>query len=170
MFTNEGVRERYRQVMESLQQMSLDSLDIKDRQAADFFMNQGITFTVYSDNEGIERIFPFDIIPRMITSNEWKKIEAGIKQRLKALNLFLKDIYNEQQIVKDGIIPASLIASCPHFLKEVVGIKVPHDIYVHISGIDLIRGADGVFYILEDNLRTPSGVSYMEALPARMRG
>ena len=161
MFTNEGVRDRYRQVMESLQQMSLDSLNIKDRQAADFFMNQGITFTVYSDNEGIERIFPFDIIPRMITSNEWKKIEAGIKQRLKALNMFLKDIYNEQQIVKDGIIPASLIASCPHFLKEVVGIKVPHDIYVHISGIDLIRGADGVFYILEDNLRTPSGVSYM---------
>ncbi|CAN5464753.1 circularly permuted type 2 ATP-grasp protein [soil metagenome] len=161
MFTNEGVRERYRHVMESLQQMSLSTLDIKDRQASDFFMNQGITFTVYSDNEGIERIFPFDIIPRMITSNEWKKIEAGIKQRLKALNMFLKDIYNEQQIIKDGIIPASLIASCPHFLKEVVGIKVPHDIYVHISGIDLIRGADGVFYILEDNLRTPSGVSYM---------
>jgi uncharacterized circularly permuted ATP-grasp superfamily protein len=161
MFTNDGVRERYRHVMESLQQMSLDSLHVKDRQAADFFMNQGITFTVYSDNEGIERIFPFDIIPRMITSNEWKHIEAGIKQRLKALNLFLKDIYNDQQIVKDGIIPASLIASCPHFLKEVVGIKVPHDIYVHISGIDLIRGADGVFYILEDNLRTPSGVSYM---------
>ncbi len=161
MFTNEGVRERYRHVMESLQQMSLSTLDIKDRQASDFFMNQGITFTVYSDNEGIERIFPFDIIPRMITSNEWKKIEAGIKQRLKALNMFLKDIYNEQQIIKDGIIPASLVASCPHFLKEVVGIKVPHDIYVHISGIDLIRGADGVFYILEDNLRTPSGVSYM---------
>ncbi|MES2648900.1 MAG: circularly permuted type 2 ATP-grasp protein [Bacteroidota bacterium] len=161
MFTNEGVRERYRQVMDSLQQMSLSTLDIKDRQASDFFMNQGITFTVYSDNEGIERIFPFDIIPRMITSNEWKKIEAGIKQRLKALNMFLKDIYNEQQIIKDGIIPASLVASCPHFLKEVVGIKVPHDIYVHISGIDLIRGADGVFYILEDNLRTPSGVSYM---------
>lgn len=161
MFTNEGVRERYRHVMESLQQMSLSALDIKDRQASDFFMNQGITFTVYSDNEGIERIFPFDIIPRMITSNEWKKIEAGIKQRLKALNMFLKDIYNDQRIIKDGIIPASLVASCPHFLKEVVDIKVPHDIYVHISGIDLIRGADGVFYILEDNLRTPSGVSYM---------
>jgi uncharacterized circularly permuted ATP-grasp superfamily protein len=161
MFTNEGVRERYRQVMESLQHLSLDTLRVKDRQAADFFMNQGITFTVYSDNKGIERIFPFDIIPRMITNNEWKHIEAGIKQRLKALNMFLKDIYNDQQIIKDGIIPASLIASCPHFLKEVVGIQVPHDIYVHISGIDLIRGADGIFYILEDNLRTPSGVSYM---------
>ncbi|TAD87513.1 MAG: circularly permuted type 2 ATP-grasp protein, partial [Bacteroidetes bacterium] len=113
------------------------------------------------DNEGIERIFPFDIIPRIITAAEWNHIEAGIKQRLKALNLFLKDVYNEQQIIKDGIIPASLIATCPHFLREAVGIKVPHDIYVHISGIDLIRGADGVFYILEDNLRTPSGVSYM---------
>jgi uncharacterized circularly permuted ATP-grasp superfamily protein len=161
MFTNDGVRDRYRQVMESLQSLSVDSLQLKDRQAADFFMNQGITFTVYSDNKGIERIFPFDIIPRIITNAEWKHVEAGIKQRLKALNLFLKDIYNEQYIVKDGIIPASLIASCPHFLKEVVGIQVPHDIYVHISGIDLIRGADGVFYILEDNLRTPSGVSYM---------
>src|SRR6187401_33734 len=100
MFTNEGVRERYRQVMESLQHLSLDTLNIKDRQASDFFMNQGITFTVYSDNKGIERIFPFDIIPRMITNNEWKHIEEGIKQRLKALNMFLKDIYNDQQIIK----------------------------------------------------------------------
>jgi uncharacterized circularly permuted ATP-grasp superfamily protein len=161
MFTNEGVRDRYRTVMESLQSMSLETLQVKHGQAADFFMNQGITFTVYSDNEGIERIFPFDIIPRMITGEEWAHIEAGIKQRLKALNMFLKDIYNDQEIIRDGIIPAELINSCPHFLKEVVGIKVPHDIYVHISGIDLIRGADGVFYILEDNLRTPSGVSYM---------
>ena len=161
MFTNEGVRERYRLVMEAMQQTDAEKLEKKDRQAADFFMNQGITFTVYSDNEGIERIFPFDIIPRIITAQEWNHIEAGIKQRLKALNLFLKDVYNDQQIIKEGIIPASLIATCPHFLKEVVGIKVPYDIYVHISGIDLIRGADGVFYILEDNLRTPSGVSYM---------
>jgi uncharacterized circularly permuted ATP-grasp superfamily protein len=161
MFTNEGVRERYRQVMESLQELPLNILNLKHKQAADFFMNQGITFTVYSDNKGIERIFPFDIIPRMITTKEWNHIESGIKQRLKALNMFLTDIYNDKQIIKEGIIPASLIASCLHFLKEVVGVKVPHDIYVHISGIDLIRGADGVFYILEDNLRTPSGVSYM---------
>jgi uncharacterized circularly permuted ATP-grasp superfamily protein len=124
-------------------------------------MSQGITFTVYSENEGIERIFPFDIIPRIITGAEWDHIEKGIKQRLTALNLFLKDIYNEQQIVKDGIIPADLIASCPHFTREVFGIQVPFDIYVHIAGIDLIRGDDGTFYILEDNLRTPSGVSYM---------
>jgi uncharacterized circularly permuted ATP-grasp superfamily protein len=124
-------------------------------------MSQGITFTVYSENEGIERIFPFDIIPRIITGSEWNHIEKGIQQRIKALNLFLKDIYNEQEIVKDGVIPADLIASCPHFTREVFGIKVPFDIYVHIAGIDLIRGDDGTFYILEDNLRTPSGVSYM---------
>jgi uncharacterized circularly permuted ATP-grasp superfamily protein len=133
----------------------------KHKLAAELFMSQGITFTVYSENEGIERIFPFDIIPRIITGAEWDHIEKGIKQRLTALNLFLKDIYNEQQIVKDGIIPADLIASCPHFTREVFGIQVPFDIYVHIAGIDLIRGDDGTFYILEDNLRTPSGVSYM---------
>ncbi|HSC54926.1 MAG TPA: circularly permuted type 2 ATP-grasp protein [Phnomibacter sp.] len=161
MFAPEGVRERYRRVLETIQQMAPEDLQAKDLQAADFFMNQGITFTVYADNKGIERIFPFDIIPRIITGKEWDHIERGIKQRLKALNMFLKDIYHGQQIIKDGIIPAALIASCPHFLKEAVGIKVPHDIYVHISGIDLIRGSDGVFYVLEDNLRTPSGASYM---------
>lgn len=161
MFTYEGVRERYTRVFDMLRGLPVEVLNQKDRQAADFFMNQGITFTVYADNKGIERIFPFDIIPRIITGVEWEHISDGIKQRLKALNLFLNDVYGEQNIIKDGIIPAKLIATCPHFLKEVVGIKVPHDIYIHISGIDLIRGADGVFYVLEDNLRTPSGVSYM---------
>jgi uncharacterized circularly permuted ATP-grasp superfamily protein len=161
MFTYEGVRERYTRVFDVLRELPVEVLNQKDRQAADFFMNQGITFTVYADNKGIERIFPFDIIPRIITGTEWQHISDGIKQRLKALNLFLNDIYGEQNIIRDGIIPAKLIATCPHFLKEVVGIKVPHNIYIHISGIDLIRGADGVFYVLEDNLRTPSGVSYM---------
>ncbi len=124
-------------------------------------MNQGITFTVYADNAGIERIFPFDIIPRIISTEAWDKIERGIKQRLKTLNLFLNDVYGEQQILKDGVVPAELIASCPQYTREVHGIKVAHDIFVHIAGIDLIRGADGEFYVLEDNLRTPSGVSYM---------
>lgn len=155
------VREHYYKVVEALQQLDVEALQQKHKMASDLFMNQGITFTVYSDNEGIERIFPFDIIPRIITGSEWNTIEKGIQQRLKALNLFLKDIYSEQQILKDKIIPASLIASCPHYTREVYGIQVPYDIYVHISGIDLIRGDDGRFYILEDNLRTPSGVSYM---------
>jgi uncharacterized circularly permuted ATP-grasp superfamily protein len=156
-----SIRNQYHSIFEAVSRLSLTELQEKDKLAAELFMSQGITFTVYSDNEGIERIFPFDIIPRIITAVEWRHIERGIKQRLTALNLFLKDIYNEQQIIKDTIIPAALIASCPHFTREIFGIKVPYDIYVHIAGIDLIRGDNGEFYILEDNLRTPSGVSYM---------
>ncbi len=124
-------------------------------------MSQGITFTVYDSGEGIEKIFPFDIIPRIITSTEWLFIEKGIKQRLKALNLFLKDVYSNQFIIKDQIVPIDVIYSCPHFLREMHNVNVPHDIYIHIAGIDLIRDHDGTFYVLEDNLRTPSGVSYM---------
>ncbi|WP_443943711.1 circularly permuted type 2 ATP-grasp protein [Pedobacter sp. AW1-32] len=124
-------------------------------------MSQGITFTVYNSGEGIEKIFPFDIIPRIITSVEWSFIEKGIKQRLKALNLFLKDVYSNQFILKDQIVPARVIYSCPHFLREMHNVNVLHDIYIHIAGIDLIRDHDGTFYVLEDNLRTPSGVSYM---------
>ena len=161
MSGEKNIRTHYNKVYEALQQLSVSDLQQKEKIAGELFMNQGITFTVYSDNEGIERIFPFDIIPRIITSAEWSKIEKGIRQRLKTLNLFLKDIYSDQQIIKDGIIPPDLIASCPHYMREVYGIQVPYDIYVHISGIDLIRGADGEFYVLEDNLRTPSGVSYM---------
>lgn len=161
MCNNQSIREQYAKVFDTLLQSTVTDLQQKDRLAGELFLNQGITFTVYSDNAGIERIFPFDIIPRVITAKEWEHVEKGIQQRLKALNMFLKDVYNDQNILKDGIIPAQLIASCPHFLREVHGIKVPYDIYVHISGIDLIRGDDGTFYILEDNLRTPSGVSYM---------
>jgi uncharacterized circularly permuted ATP-grasp superfamily protein len=157
----ETIRQQYLTIYDAVSKLNLQDLQQKDKLASELFMSQGITFTVYSDNEGIERIFPFDIIPRIITSGEWNHVEAGIKQRLKALNMFLKDVYNEQQIIKDGVIPAALVSSCPHFTREVFGIQVPHDIYVHIAGIDLIRGDDGTFYILEDNLRTPSGVSYM---------
>ncbi|SKB82358.1 Uncharacterized conserved protein, circularly permuted ATPgrasp superfamily [Parapedobacter luteus] len=161
MYDSKAVRKQYASVFANLLQLDTDSLVSKHDIASELFMNQGITFTVYDNDEGIERIFPFDIIPRIITGTEWQQIEQGIAQRLKALNLFLKDVYNEQQIIRDHIIPASLIASCPHYKREVFGIKVPYDIYVHISGIDLIRGNDGVLYVLEDNLRTPSGVSYM---------
>ncbi len=162
MFSDKGVRSSYRQVLQTLQNHNSENLKQKQKQAADFFMNQGITFTVYSDkNEGIERIFPFDIIPRIITQKDWNEVESGITQRLRALNLFLEDVYNDQLIIKEGIIPAALIASCPHYIQEVHGIKLPHNIHVHIAGIDLIRGAKGEFYVLEDNLRCPSGVSYM---------
>ena len=161
MCTSQEVRQHYHAVMKSMQELSIEELNKKEEQAKRLFMSQGITFTVYKSGEGIEKIFPFDIIPRIITASEWQLIERGIKQRLTALNLFLKDVYNEQFIIKDGVVPAEMIYSCPHFLREMYRFPVPYDIYVHISGIDLIRDSDGSFYILEDNLRTPSGVSYM---------
>ncbi len=161
MYKDASVREQYKGVVEFMQQLSIEELNHKEDLAKRLFMSQGITFTVYSSGEGIEKIFPFDIIPRIITAGEWNYIEEGIRQRLKALNLFLKDVYNEQFIIKDGIVPIEMIYSCPHYLREMYKFPVPHDIYVHIAGIDLIRNNDGTFYILEDNLRTPSGVSYM---------
>src|ERR1700712_3816163 len=155
------IREHYRKVIEYISRESPDDLNKKEELAKRLFMSQGITFTVYNSGEGIEKIFPFDIIPRIITASEWAFVEKGIKQRLTALNLFLKDIYNNQFIVKDGVVPIDVIYSCPHFLREMYQLQVPFDIYIHISGIDLIRDSDGTFYVLEDNLRTPSGVSYM---------
>jgi uncharacterized circularly permuted ATP-grasp superfamily protein len=155
------IRDHYRKVIEYISRESADDLNKKEELAKRLFMSQGITFTVYNSGEGIEKIFPFDIIPRIITADEWAFVEKGIKQRLTALNLFLKDVYNNQFIVKDGIVPIDIIYSCPHFLREMYQLQVPYDIYIHISGIDLIRDYDGTFYVLEDNLRTPSGVSYM---------
>jgi uncharacterized circularly permuted ATP-grasp superfamily protein len=161
MFAAGGIRDMYRNFVASIQNLSAEEMSHKDELAKKLFMSQGITFTVYSSGEGIEKIFPFDIIPRILEAAEWQHIEAGIKQRLKALNIFLKDIYNQQFIIKDGIVPARLIYSCPNFVRQMVNVNVPFDIYTHISGIDLIRDHDGTYYVLEDNLRTPSGVSYM---------
>lgn len=162
MYTsNSKLRSQYDIINSYLKNTSADTLFKKEELSKQLFMSQGVTFTVYSDNEGIEKIFPFDIVPRILTALEWDKIDRGIKQRLKALNLFIKDIYHDQFIIKDGIIPADLIYSCPYFLREMKGVDVPFDIYVHIAGVDLIRNNDGEFYVLEDNLRTPSGVSYM---------
>lgn len=158
---NKEIRNPYLKVIEYLAGESIDDLNKKEELARKLFMTQGITFTVYNSGEGIEKIFPFDIIPRIITAADWELIDKGIRQRLKALNIFLKDIYNDMFIIKDGIMPANVVYSCPHFLREMFAVKVPHDIYVHIAGIDLIRDGDGTFYVLEDNLRTPSGVSYM---------
>jgi len=161
MFSSSGIRSSYKNFVYAIEDLSVTEMNHKDELAKKLFMSQGITFTVYSSGEGIEKIFPFDIVPRIIENQEWKIIEAGIKQRLKALNIFLKDIYHLQFIIKDGIIPAQLIYSCPNFLREMVNVDVPFDIYTHIAGVDLIRDGDGSFYVLEDNLRTPSGVSYM---------
>lgn len=161
MYDTQGVREPYRGIFNFLNSVPSDELNRKEELAKRLFMSQGITFTVYSSGEGIERIFPFDVIPRIITGKEWSIIEEGIKQRLRALNLFLKDVYTHQFIIRDGVIPFQLIYSCPHYLREMQNVVPPHDIYVHIAGIDLIRDHDGTFIVLEDNLRTPSGVSYM---------
>ncbi len=161
MYDEKQVRSQYQKIFEYLQSIPADELSKKEELARKLFMSQGITFTVYSSGEGIEKIFPFDIIPRIITAGEWDFIEKGIKQRLRALNLFLKDVYHQQFILKDGIVPIDLVYSCPHYIREMQGFSIPHDIYVHIAGIDLIRDNDGTIYVLEDNLRTPSGVSYM---------
>lgn len=158
---NGDVRQAYNNFFSNIGNLSFQEMSQKDEMAKKLFMSQGITFTVYSSGEGIEKIFPFDIVPRIITSDEWELIESGLKQRLKALNIFLKDIYHKQFILQDGVIPPQLIYSCPNFLREMMNVDVPFDIYTHISGVDLIRDQDGEFYVLEDNLRTPSGVSYM---------
>ena len=129
------------------------------------FLHRGVTFTVYSDgqNDAAERILPFDPIPRILPAGEWAIVEAGLRQRIKALNSFVHDVYHGQEILRDGIVPRRLVVLARHFRREVVGIDVPHDQYVHVVGSDLIRGDDGRWLVLEDNLRTPSGVSYVLA-------
>lgn len=161
MYNGKEIRAPYKKLYEFLKNYPAEELTKKEEMARRLFMSQGVTFTVYSGDEGIEKIFPFDVVPRIITANEWTYIESGIKQRLKALNLFLNDVYSNQFIIKDKIVPIDMVYSCEHYLREMHNLKVPHDIFVHISGIDIIRDHDGTFYVLEDNLRTPSGVSYM---------
>src|ERR1700724_1784813 len=133
------------------------------RQNADLaFLLQGITFTVYSDGRGTERLFPFDLIPRIIPNSEWQRINRGLAQRVVALNLFLQDVYGKQRIFADRVIPRALVYSCKHFMREVIGIEVPRGIHTHICGIDLIRDSkNGEYCVLEDNVRTPSGISYV---------
>jgi uncharacterized circularly permuted ATP-grasp superfamily protein len=121
----------------------------------------GITFNVYGDQAGTEKIFPFDIIPRIVPSEEWKQIDSGLRQRVHALNLFIDDIYGSQKILKDGVIPSDLILSAKSFRQACVGLKPPRGAWCHITGTDLVRGGDGRYYVLEDNLRCPSGVSYV---------
>tara|TARA_A100001011_G_scaffold396029_1_gene492763 strand:+ start:1281 stop:2720 length:1440 start_codon:yes stop_codon:yes gene_type:complete len=162
MFDSKGsIRNVYRDFGSYLENTDFENLIQMRDFSTQFFKNQGITFTIYNDNKGVERIFPFDIIPRIIEHNEWRIIERGIIQRIKALNLFLKDIYHQQFIVKDDIISGQLIVNNKYFIREMINLSVPKDIYTHISGVDLVRGNNGEFFVLEDNLRTPSGVSYM---------
>ena len=161
MMSGNVVRNHYRDFVNGFSKFDVSEMDQKNDLAKKLFMTQGITFTVYNDGEGIEKIFPFDVVPRIIQLSEWEFIQKGIKQRLKALNIFLKDVYHQQFIIKDEVLPSSLVYTCPNYLREMINVDVPFDIYTHISGIDLIRDYDGSYYVLEDNLRTPSGVSYM---------
>lgn len=155
------VRETCQSLHQSLAEISPEEL-FRRQQAADRSMIQlGITFNVYEDSRGTERAIPFDIIPRVIEQKEWSWIEAGLKQRITALNLFLQDIYNQQMIVRDGVIPEEVIQTSRAFRHQCIGITPPKNIWCHITGTDLVRHNDGQLYVLEDNLRCPSGVSYV---------
>ena len=124
-------------------------------------LRMGITFNVYADEQGVEKIFPFDLIPRIIDANEWAWIERGLKQRIHALNLFIDDVYHDQKILKDGIVPADVVLSSERYLQPCIGLDPPRGIWCHITGTDLVRDSDGQVYVLEDNLGCPSGVSYV---------
>jgi uncharacterized circularly permuted ATP-grasp superfamily protein len=155
------IRPHYRQFCSLFETLGADEFADKRHSIDLAFLRQGITFNVYGDSQGTERIFPFDLVPRVIPATEWEFLERGLVQRITALNLFLRDVYHEQKIVKDGVIPAHYILSGKHFRREFVNFKVPKDIYIHVCGTDLIRGDDGSYMVLEDNARCPSGVSYV---------
>ncbi len=156
-------RAHYQELYHRLLEMPAETLYQRQQAANTAFLNQGITFTVYGDDEGTERIWPYDLLPRIITGGEWETIERGLTQRITALNLFLKDLYHDGRILSDRVVPRWLVYSCKHFRREMHGVHVPHDIYVAVDGTDLVRLPDGRFAVLEDNLRVPSGVSYMLA-------
>ncbi|MBK9927542.1 MAG: circularly permuted type 2 ATP-grasp protein [Anaerolineales bacterium] len=162
MFSSPGKpRPHYRVLRDHLQTMTAEMFAERRRVADAAFLYQGITFTVYGQEQGIERIFPFDLVPRIIPRAEWSHIEQGVAQRVQALNLFLHDIYHDQRILREKLIPPELVFSSRHFRREMMGLNVPKDRYVHVVGTDIVRSDDGQYYVLEDNLRSPSGVSYM---------
>jgi uncharacterized circularly permuted ATP-grasp superfamily protein len=156
-------RPHYHALLEELASVTPEELQRRQLDADRAFLTQGITFTVYGDEQGTERIFPFDLLPRILTAGEWTTLERGLAQRLTAINLFLKDIYNEGRILAEGVVPRELVFSCRHYRREMRGVKVHRDAYVSVAGTDLVRLEDGRFVVLEDNLRVPSGVSYMLA-------
>jgi uncharacterized circularly permuted ATP-grasp superfamily protein len=150
-------------LLEDLLAVSEAELRQHQTEADRTFLARGITFTVYGDDQGTERIFPYDLLPRIITAAEWQTLERGLTQRLTAINRFLKDIYHEGRILAEGVVPRHLVQSCRHYRREMRGVHVRNDIYVSVAGTDLVRLEDGTFAVLEDNLRVPSGVSYMLA-------
>ena len=150
-----------RPLFDYLATLDHSALDARRRAVDAAIMAQGITFTVYDDGANIDRAWPFDLVPRIMDQREWRRIEAGLKQRLSALNLFIDDLYNEQRIVRDKVFPAEVLAGSRNFRPQCRGITPRFGVWAHICGTDLVRDADGTIYVLEDNLRVPSGVSYM---------
>src|SRR5258706_5760842 len=164
MFVPKGsARTQYNALYQRVLDLTQEELKHRQQEADLSFLHQGITFTVYGREEGTERIFPYDLLPRIITSREWATIERGLTQRITALNLFLRDLYHEGKILNDRVIPREMIYTCHHYRREMRGVNVPRNIYISVVGTDLVRLEDGRFAVLEDNLRVPSGVSYMLA-------
>ena len=161
MQTQSGVRPHYAGYDAWLKSQPPELLASKRAEAEMIFRRVGITFAVYGDEQGTERLIPFDQIPRIFPAAEWALLEKGLVQRVTALNKFIHDIYHEQNIVKAGHVPAEQIKGNAQFREEMVGLAVAGDVYSHIAGIDIVRAGEGEFYVLEDNLRVPSGVSYM---------
>jgi uncharacterized circularly permuted ATP-grasp superfamily protein len=158
---NGELRAHYVPLAENLAGLPKDELQRRKQSADLSFLTQGITFTVYGRDEGTERIFPYDLLPRLITAPEWDRIERGLIQRITALNLFLRDVYSEAKILNDRVVPRDLVYSCKHYRRQMRGLQVPRNVYVAVVGSDLLRLNTGEFVVLEDNLRVPSGVSYM---------
>lgn len=162
MFEADGtLKQGYDAFRSRVEELSFQEMIRRQQAAERAMMAMGITFNVYSESEGTERIMPMDIIPRIVAAEEWNQLEKGLKQRITALNLFIDDVYNDQKILNDGVVPRDLIESSKCFLTPCMGVKPPKGIWCHITGTDLIKGNDGNFMVLEDNLRCPSGVSYM---------
>jgi uncharacterized circularly permuted ATP-grasp superfamily protein len=155
------LRPAYNELFRWLSEVPSDVLDYRRREAEVLFRRIGITFAVYGEADAQERLIPFDVLPRILAAAEWDILRAGLEQRVKAINLYLRDVYTRREILKAGVIPEELVFQNPVFRPEMNGQKVPHDIYVHIGGIDIVRVDAESFYVLEDNARTPSGVSYM---------
>jgi len=154
-------RTLYRHIARWLEETPPELLASRRAQAEYMFRRIGITFGVYGDKDAAERLIPFDIVPRLLSRGEWRRLEEGLAQRARALNLFLKDVYGPRAILKEGIVPPELVLRNPGYRPEMIGRRAPHDVWVHIAGIDIVRVDDKSFYVLEDNARTPSGVSYM---------
>src|SRR5688572_15971311 len=154
-------RKHARLLMRRLESLAPGELLRRQEAAERSLLRMGITFNVYGDKQGHERIFPFDVIPRIVDAADWDYLERGLKQRIKALNLFINDVYHEQTIIKEGIVPAAVLAEAASYRQACHGLNPPHGVWCHITGTDLVRNSDGQYYVLEDNLRCPSGVSYV---------